>query len=480
MLELPGTRAALTGWVRLFIVLAGTVLAISFLSTRPFTQEAVETMPWIACAFVCYLAPIFISPSTDLFAPPGIVGINGGLATAAMLAVIAQDGGAMFRSLGIVPVEHRIELARGAALLMIVAQLSYLFGYYRSSGEYMSRLFPRVAERRWRGGRVLVVVLLTGLLVVPVYVLFQREMGGSVLDVTNLARGKAILRDDVSRTWMTRGIYFAFVPTLLLACVAIIDRSRRLLLVTAVVFAIVALLVTRLGPRRPAFEVGFMILLLFHWLWRKVRVGLVVTLLLISVSVVNTLGEYRNTGGEDKVGLEERLTNPSDSMAEHEKDRSRLDVLGTILHFFPERQDYLLGQSYLAISTFWVPQWIWPDKSTYFEWQSNHVIRRLVGLPAPMPSYGEMYANFSWFGVVLGMALFGAFHRGLARYREKAPRDAGVVLIYTTLVVSFSPTLLGFSALLQYAIPLTLLIYVVSQRRGQELPLTPALASTSS
>jgi len=115
------------------------------------------------------------------------------------------------------------------------------------------------------------------------------------------------------------------------------------------------------------------------------------------------------------------------------------------------------------MSVFWVPQWLWPEKSTYFEWQSNRVIVRLVGLPAPMPSYGEMYANFSWFGVVVGMALFGAFHRGLARYREHSPKDAGVALIYTTIVVSFSPTLLGLSALLQHTVPLTLLIYVISK-----------------
>ncbi|MEY4547269.1 MAG: hypothetical protein RL685_3464 [Pseudomonadota bacterium] len=449
--------------MRLAILVAATVLTLLALFSNARSEEAMAEIAWLCCAFVCYLAPTFVSARTDVFSPPGLTGLHGGLATAAMMAMVAEEGGTSFVPLGFLPEAARMDLVRKAAILMIVAQLSYLVGYYRSSGRVASRLFPSFAKRRWDGGRLLFVIVLTTLICIPLYMMFQRKMGSSILDVTDLRQGKEIIREDPTRSWMVRGVLFAFVPVLLLASAAIMDRSRRLLALTLAVYLVVAVLVTRLGPRAPAVMAGLTILILFHHLWRKVRLSLVLAMLFSALLMVNILGEYRSKIETD-TSFAERMAAPATALAVHEHDRHRLNVLGVILHYFPDRQDYLLGRSYVALPLFWIPRWLWPEKMDYFEWRETNIVPRLVELPAPTPYHAVLYANFSWLGVIVGMGLFGAFHRGLAQYRESSPRDAGVTLLYSVIAVNFTPTFLGLSSTVQYALPLTVLLYAVTRR----------------
>lgn len=450
------------GILRLLGVLALAGLWCVFLTENAGTDESLAILPWFAVPFTMYVAPVIVSEKTDLFSPPGFLGLQGALATFAIMAFVAHNGGASFAPLGYLTEDERISLAREAAVLLSVAHGAYLFGYYRSSGRLFSRLFPAVAGRRWSGVRLLVAVLATAMVVAPIYYLFQREVGGSTLDVTQLGRGKAVIQADVGRTWMVRGILLAYVPTLLLACAAFIDRSRVLLVLVGVAFVGVAILVTRLGQRGPALMVGFILLILFHYHWRRVRLYVVLLMLLGTLAAVNTLGEYR-TGERLRGGLVEKLSHPNDILVAHEIERGRLNVLGVVLKYFPERQPFLLGRTYAAIPSAVIPRWLWPEKVKYFQWRGNQIVRKLVGLPAPPPLSGVLYANFSWVGVALGMALFGVFHRGLRAYREQSPDDIGVTLIYTTTMVVFQPTLHGISAAFQFILPLAVLVYAVSR-----------------
>lgn len=456
------------GWLRLLAVLAATGGWCAFLTDNATSDEALAILPWFAGVLVCYVAPIFVSRQTSLYSPPGLVGLQGALATFAIMAYVAHHGRASFAPLGFLPEGERIDLAQKAAVLLIVAQCSYLFGYYRSTGKLFSPLFPAVGGRQWNGSKLIVAIALTALVVVPVYYLFQKEVGGSALDITQLGRGKAVIRADVQRSWMVRGIMLAYVPTMLLACAAMIDRSKILLAVTGGAFLLVAILVTRMGQRGPAVMVGFILLMLFHFHWRRVRLYVVVLTLLGTLAAVNVLGDLR-AGGRAGAGIVERMVNPNDILVAHERDRNRLNVLGVVLHYFPERQPFLLGRTYTALPTALIPRWLWPEKVKLFKWRSNRIVRQLVGLPAPPPVSGVLYANFSWIGVVLGMALFGVFHRGLYRYHQKSPGDVGVTLLYATTAVVFLPTLHGFSVTIQFVLPLTAIIYAVSRRGKKQI-----------
>jgi hypothetical protein len=449
-------------FARVAALVTMAVLSVSWIGLSNQSDEVLEVLPWFWAAMAVTLAPPFVAPRTDIFSPPGLASIQGGLGIGSMLAAASYSGGPAYSALGFIAAPQRMDLTRSVMLLLIVTQLSYLLGYYTSTGKLFVRVFPKVSERRWDGRRLLVVIVASTALFAVVYALFQQQMGGSLFDVSQLARGKQILRNDLSNSWMSRGIAFGFVPVLLLSCAAIAARSRRMLIMSAVAFLIVAVLVSRVGQRGAAAVAGLSILVVFHFLWRRLSVFLIGALLLCAVVSVNILGEYRQKG-ESETTFAQGVSRPMATVATHEDDRQRLTVLGVIMHTFPERHDYLMGESYYGLVASLVPRWIWPDKSKYFMWRDTAIVRNLTGLPAPTPMSGVLFANFSWAGVVIGMALLGAFHRALYRYVEEAPGDPGTALIYIAILGSFTPTVLGISQVLQWVVPLVLLVFLVSR-----------------
>jgi hypothetical protein len=469
-------------FARCAAVVAVAVASTMYLSGSTSSSEVRAVLPWFCAALLVHIAPPFVAPRTDIFSPPGIVGIQSGLAIGSMLASASVNGEMSFSALGFIPGQQRIELTRSVTLMLIVAQLAYLAGYYLSRGRLFAGVLPTVSDRRWEGRRLVLAIVLSSLVFIVVYALFQQKMGGSLFDVSELSRGKQILRGDQTLTWMSRGIGFGFIPVLLLGCAAIASRSRRMLVVTGVAFLIVALLVARVGQRATAVMAGLSMLVVFHFLWRRVSVFLVGGLLLVAIVSVNILGEYRAKGTADTT-LTEGVSRPISSAATHEEDRQRLTVLGVIMHTFPERHDYLMGESYYGLVAALVPRWVWPDKGSYFRWRDTTIVYNLTGLPAPTPLLGVLFANFSWAGVVIGMALFGAFHRSLYRYLEQAPGDPGTALIYVVTLGSFNLTLLGVSQALQWAVPIVVLVLFVSRRAPRErapalgeAPVAPPLA----
>jgi hypothetical protein len=463
-------------FARCAAILVVAVLLTTYLSGSTSSDEVLAVLPWFCMAMLVHIAAPFVAPHTDIFSPPGIVGIQSGLAIGSMLASASVNGELAFSALGFIPSQQRIELTRSVMTLLIVAQLSYLLGYYLSQGRLFLGLLPKVHDRRWDGRRLVIAIAASSLIFVVVYAMFQQKMGGSLLDVSELSRGKKILRNDPSLTWMSRGIAFGFVPVLLLGCAAIAARSRRTLIVTGIALLVVALLVARVGQRATALTAGLSMLVVFHFLWRRVSVFLVGGLLLVAVVSVNILGEYRATGTAETT-LTEGVSRPVASAATHETDRQRLTVLGVIMHTFPDHHDYLLGESYYGLVAALVPRWVWPDKGKYFQWRDTMIVSNLTGLPAPTPMQGVLFANFSWAGVVLGMALFGAFHRSLYRYLEQAQGDPGTALIYVVTLGSFNLTLLGVSQALQWVVPIIVLVKLVSRKHAPRSEAAPVPAS---
>jgi predicted benzoate:H+ symporter BenE len=172
------------------------------------------------------------------------------------------------------------------------------------------------------------------------------------------------------------------------------------------------------------------------------------------------------------------MSKPVATVATHEDDRQRLTVLGVIMHTFPERHDYLMGESYYGLVASLVPRWLWPDKGKHFMWRDTAIVYNLTGLPAPTPMPGVLFANFSWAGVVIGMALLGSFHRALYRRVEQAPGDPGTALIYIAILGSFTPTLLGISQTLQWVVPVVVLVLLVSRAapKSDEVPASNEVA----
>jgi hypothetical protein len=88
----------------------------------------------------------------------------------------------------------------------------------------------------------------------------------------------------------------------------------------------------------------------------------------------------------------------------------------------------------------------------------------LIKTPVPVPYLGLLYSNFSWVGIVIGMFLWGALQRGLYEWLVAAGPDPSVALLYANLAFVQSPTIFGFQQVIQFGIPIYLILLFVGLR----------------
>ena len=117
-----------------------------------------------------------------------------------------------------------------------------------------------------------------------------------------------------------------------------------------------------------------------------------------------------------------------------------------------EKEEYLNGQSYALFLFAPIPRLLWPDKPSIR--LGPYVAQDLLELGTnsgiPPSSIGEFYMNFGWLGVVLGMALLGAFagrvwdraRRAEDRRFARGPFALNMMCIILLLVGDFSHTML--------------------------------------
>jgi oligosaccharide repeat unit polymerase len=106
--------------------------------------------------------------------------------------------------------------------------------------------------------------------------------------------------------------------------------------------------------------------------------------------------------------------------------------LAGLAQTIPTQQNYMLGSSYLEALYFPVPRAFWPGKP---QGAIVQVIGRFSnpGNGESFPEYGEMYANFGVFGVLLGCVLFAALLE-LAWIRFSRSVDGRGLFVYPAVM----------------------------------------------
>jgi len=439
-------------------------------------QEIVAVLPILCASIALQFLPVFLDRDADLFSPTSWTGLKDGFDVTVAVVALILAGRIELGPLSVLPEAQRILLVQQIGYMQLLARIAYLLGYYWRGAARPNPRPSQLGNRRWNSARLTVVcVLLFGVFVL-FYMQFQSRLGGAMFDLARLREAKAIWRGDASMSWMTRGVQLGFLPVVLIFMYASRRHSRLGLCLALVVYAFVALLVTRIGQRAPAVMVGGMLLMLYHYGWRKVPLPVFLVALLLAVLSVNVLGNVRS-GAHDEMNIDEAFAaqagRPMNAVAEHATDRDRITAQATILHFFPDKRDFLWGKSWAPITTLLIPRWLYPDKYGGEIWTDSRIIYQLAGVPVPASLPSMLYANFSWIGVFVGMYFWGRFHYRLYRWR-KSSNDMFTTLMYVLLLTSFSPLFLGISQAIQYVLPLYVLIFLVTDSKLAVMRARPA------
>ena len=429
------------------------------------TPDVADIAPLFCFAIFLQFVPILWDRSPDPFSPPCLSGFLSAVALVAGLAYYVHNGAIEIVLLPQLNAAARKELIQIVVIAYCVGTLSYYAGYYLSWGKKLKGMMPNIAGAEWDRGRLVFACVVCIALFLPAYVFFQGRVGTELTDITRLSAGKAVWREEPTLSWLNRAVGFGFLPIHFFVALSLPKPRTRNVILALLAMVVMSVLITRLGQRGTAVFFGMTVLIVIHYLYRRVPSTLLFGLTFVAMIAVNTLGAYRQSAPNEAAISEAKSFSPIQVLANHEADRQRMAALAVVFDTFPSQKDHLLGESWAAIPVTFVPRWLWPEKRNLFMWRDTAIIWNLVGAPVPTSYLGLLYVNFSWIGIVGGMFGWGLFHRGLYEWLLANQKDRSVVLLYSSIVLFFGLTLLQMSATIQFALPAWAIIVFIRRRR---------------
>lgn len=356
-----------------------------------------------------------------------------------------------------------LELLGRGVLVVVVAVLAFYFGYLSPLGAAVAARAP-VPPRLWQPGRVRAISLLFTAIGAASYAMYARAAGGLVFLATNME-----LRSELSAgmhvyffgiRFLELGLLFRYAQHLQSAT----RRSRPVPIGLHALLVMVA--VALLGSRAWAMEVLFMMLVVRALLLRPPSARALLVTVVVGLFAFSVYDQYRNLTHE---GLEahelgEISVGQADALYEGvlgHRNFDMMDNLLSVLEFTPGPLPYLMGSSYAYYFTNWIPRKLWAGKPKGVD---SILAERIYGWRmggAPPGTIGELWMNFGWAGVIVGMAVFGAACRWIRDYAARVPKHPflamflGASLVFVGMVTRGSFFQVGITATMR-VIPMLL------------------------
>ena len=475
--QLRVSAAAVAPRLGIFAVVVVLVIGLAVALIDDYALQ--DVAPYFVVAIALQALPFIVRPEPDPFEPAGLSSVHNFLALVPAFTSFIAQGGVSIILLPHVSGRAKVELLQTVLLAYSLASVSYFAGYYMRAGKRMARIFPNVTGGEWDRTRLILVSAVCFAAFVPAYAYFQARVGASITDITALRAGKQVWRDDATMSWLMRGVGLGFIPALLFITLNFPRVRLARAAATAFLLFVIGFLSTRLGQRGTAIFFVLNALIVVHYLGRRIPILVLAFCAFALMTVSNILGAYRANPDQFTASGPGPVTSISatQTLVDHEDDRARLAAMAVVFHFFPERVDYALGGSWGPLLTAPIPRWLWPEKGKLFVWRDTNIVLELVGAPIPVPFMGVLYANFGWLGIVAGMMLWGMFQRGLYEWLLANQKDRGTVVLYSFIVVYFTPTMLQLSGTIGFVLPLWVALKFMRKKQLAKKGALPLRAS---
>ncbi len=349
-----------------------------------------------------------------------------------------------------------MDLVAFEILLTALGVAAYFFGFFALPRPSVPRLRFKPARNLHR--KVILAVAFS----VAAFLAYMQTQGGLVSHV---------LSWGLSRRVSLGGEYYwmPFIRVGSMACLvwlAYEPAAVRRPLFYAAIGVSLPMLFFASGSR--SIIVFTLVVVLLIWMLRKQRVSYLRTALLLvgALILVGALGQFRTATWQKRVdwsaitnvNAKENLQSVvSGELSRRVSDRSTvLAVLGRV----PREVDHLYGESYLAMATIAVPRKLWANKPVIADARAGDVFFNLQAGMVLGP-IGEAYWNFSFPGVIVLFALFGAFHGWLAAFYRRYSDQPAAVALYAYILWTFAhPTTLAFIGTMLGLVPLLALLWI--------------------
>lgn len=334
----------------------------------------------------------------------------------------------------LLPHERWVHLLNEAMLLGILGTLAFIVGYYapRALASRWAHALPAF-EPRWNAPRVTLVVVLYSAVGLLAFVFYMSKVGGISYVWENLYLHNAL---EQGRHYILWGFQFLSLATFLWFA-HLCARSRRVVLRPLLVshFLLVTVLTLSLGGRANVLYVWEVLLVLYHYLVRPLRLRFFVVFAVAGALFLGVTGQYRQStqpGGEPfSIVAAAEPTAVLNELLQY--DYSPLDVFVILLDRVPDQVGLRWGDSFLDIVELPVPRAIYPDKPPVLStWYAQELFGAERG-GKNASIFGEGYVNFLVPGIVLVLFFHGFLARTVYEYLRRSPRNPSTVLVYALL-----------------------------------------------
>jgi hypothetical protein len=382
------------------------------------------TAPWL-CAWLLFLMTFVIAwavswrTSRDPFAPL--------MPAAAYLFLGLGVRGVALRQ-GWVPNHYNISLGdqwltASVWLLGALATMACVLGYRSSAGITAGRRWgaARWTTVKWPRGLVVGFSIGTALVGLGSLVLLRHRFAG----VVGFGQTPAAVASQTSSGGLFTIDMLAFFP---MAGVLLTWQRRGLGLLGQ--FALIANLslvaawFLLAGRKSLLFEMILGLMMLWHYRHRRIRGRTLIILLVPSLVIVSLAFYFKDYGFKTQSISAQYSERPAwEAVIDPLLDRSyQFDATTMIMAKTTSASDYRLGSTFEDLLWFYIPRQWWSDKPVSFGYEfAPEFFPGASLLASYAPSMvGELYLNFSLFGVVFGFYLFGVILR--ASYEAFATR----------------------------------------------------------
>lgn len=479
---MPQASRYSTSFLRIFVILALILTFFVMLPVSWLLLGSVATAVWglCFCSFVVLIWPIFYFPRYDIFQPLNFVALTTliGVTLRSIYIVTSESSVADFFLLGR-PVDFLLE----ASLIILLGVITLTVGYFLKPPKIKPLLLLRCSE--WSTGKLFLVVFVFVAVAIIAMILFIGTVGIEFSSLSDLSAKRSYVVAGADYQFAALGYHrwaaSLIAPAFYLLLTWFTTSAKRWLSLPGITVVLIGCLATVFpffANSRGAFVmVPITALLIWHYMRKPISSK---TLLLAVVAValaVTTLSAFR-LGFDNLSELRPYLTGEKafESIVGN-RNFFGVDKTAHIIDAVPEILDYQYGKTLVLWLAAPVPRTLWKEKPVISTGQiigeeifGSGIDRSGGGVP---PGFvAEMYWNFGFFGVFLGMFLLGYWLRAVYQYAlPYLSTHKSALLIYTAIMIPFALGLLGASvsaAILEAAanvIPIFLALLFIEQRK---------------
>ena len=341
-----------------------------------------------------------------------------------------------------IPFDYAMREISGATLLAVVGLIFFLVGYgINLKTGIGDRLFCYGNE--WNRTKTVLVITAFFMVCLMGYLMFFYYSGGiaNVLLTERKMRWQYNYASPYSM-FLTKYI----IPGILILYASMIDANKKLglhkiLIIFVCLLAVFFASVFVTGSRRNVLTLMLSMVIFWHYFKRSISIskatGIIFGMVafLFSTTIVRTfMHDYKRLFEQ---GVGSIVGAPTFELLYITLPTNVYEMFLTLLRQVPESMGFLWGDTYFRLFYIIIPRSIWPDKPGNI----SQLVPQLLNvdfadrhITTSVTFIGELYWNFGWFGIVVGMLVFGILAKMLYNYVIKHKDSKGAVLIYSVTI----------------------------------------------